>query len=121
MKNPLIPRKVELEEQIAALEKSKTNRLEPLRNWVFEANMAENWVSTDNWLEMKSFLKKIGSNRRLRAQTLTVSFTKPSCLLAENNLAVRSTLDVSARNAGWWRRRELNPRPRLICQPRLHA
>jgi hypothetical protein len=40
LKNPLVPKKVELEEQIAVLEKSKTNRLEPLRNWILEANQA---------------------------------------------------------------------------------
>ena len=121
LKNPLVPRKVELEEQIAVLEKSKTNRLEPLRNWILEANQAEKAVSGDNWLEMKSFLQKVGSNRLLRAQTLTVSFKKPFDLLAENTVAVRSTNDFSAQCARWWRRRELNPRPWQTNQPRLHA
>jgi hypothetical protein len=39
--NPLIQQKVDLEQQAAVLEKEKTNRLEPLRNWVLQANMAE--------------------------------------------------------------------------------
>jgi hypothetical protein len=38
----------------------------------------------------------------LRAQTLTVSFKKPFDLLAETNLAVRSTNDVSQQCSGWW-------------------
>jgi len=42
---------------------------------------------------MKSFLQKVGSNRILRAQTLTVSFIKPWDSLAETHLAVRSTAD----------------------------
>jgi hypothetical protein len=58
----------ELEQHIVTLEKSKTNRLEPLRDFVIEANQAQNWVSEENWLEMKSFLQKVGSNRLLRAQ-----------------------------------------------------
>jgi hypothetical protein len=70
---------------------------------------------------MKSFLQKVGSNRLLRAQTLTVSFKKPFDLLAETNLAVRNTTDVSAQSSDWWRRRELNPRPKSTNQPRLHA
>jgi len=41
-----------------------------------EANTAQNAVNLNNWLEMKSFLQKSGSNRFLRAQTLTVSFKK---------------------------------------------
>ena len=109
LKNPLVPRKVELELEIIVLEKSKANRLEPLKKWVVEANKAEKAVSEDNWLEMKSFLQKVGSNRLLRSQTLTVSFTKPASLLAETNFAVRSTNDVSARNSIWWSRGESNP------------
>jgi len=103
------------------LEKSKGNRLEPLRNWILEANQAEKVVSKDNWLEMKSLLQKVGSNRLLRAQTLTVSFKKPFDSLAETTLAVRSTTDVFSQSSKWWRRRELNPRPKSTCQPRLHA
>src|SRR5947209_7464229 len=52
LKNPLVPHKAELEQQIAALERSKVNRLEPLRKWFFEANQAETTVSENNWLEM---------------------------------------------------------------------
>ena len=108
-KNPFVPKKVELEEQIAVLERSKTNRLEPLRNWILEANQAEKTVSSDNWLEMKSFLQKVGSNRLLRAQTLTVAFKKPFDSLAENTVAVRSTTDISAQSSKWWSRGGSNP------------
>ena len=121
LKNPLVPEKAVLEQQIVAQEQSKANRLEPLRNFIFEANQASKWVQQENWLEMKSFLKKVGSNRLLRAQTLTVSFTKPAYLLAETVLAVQRTTDVSAQCSRWWRRRELNPRPRQMNRPRLHA
>jgi len=111
LKNPLVPRKVELEQQISALETSRTNRLEPLRNWILQANQAQQWVSEDNWVEMKSFLKNVGSNRILHAQTLTVSFKKPWNYLAETTVAVRSTTDVSLQSSRWWRRWELNPSP----------
>jgi hypothetical protein len=93
LKNPFVPKRVELEEQITALELSKANRLEPLRKWVLKANQAGKAVSSDNWLEMKSFLQSVGSNRLLRAQTLTVSFKNPFDLLAETTLAIRNTLD----------------------------
>jgi DNA invertase Pin-like site-specific DNA recombinase len=109
LKNPLVPLKADLEQQIVALERSKLNRLEPLRNWILEANMAEKEVYSDNWLKMKSFLKENGSNRLLRAQTLTVSFKKPFNLLAETVVAVRDLADENSRCSRWWRRRELNP------------
>jgi len=109
LKNPLVPRKVELEQQIIALEKSRANRLEPLRNWILEANRVENTLADQNWLEMKALLTKVGSNRLLHAQTLTVSFKSPWNYLAETNVAVRSTDDVSLRTSRWWRRWELKP------------
>jgi len=116
-----VPKRAELEQQIVALEKSKANRLEPLRNWILEANRAEKAVLSNNWLEMKTFLLSVGSNRLLRAQTLTVSFKKPFDCLAKSTLAARHAPDESMRNKIWWRRRELNPRPWQTNQPRLHV
>ncbi len=116
-----MPLKVGLEQQIVALERSRVNRLEPLRNFILRANTALKWINEDNWSEMKSFLQNVGSNRLLRAQTLTIEFIKPAQLLAETNLAVRRTTDVSERNSKWWTRGELNPRPKSTHQPRLHA
>lgn len=102
LKNPLAVLKADLEQKIGALEGGKANRLEPLRNFILEANKAEKWVKEENWLEMKSFLKKVGSNRLLRAQTLTVSFKKPLNLLAETVLAVRNTNDSFQQSSEWW-------------------
>jgi DNA invertase Pin-like site-specific DNA recombinase len=102
LKNPLVPKKVELEQQIIGLEKSKANRLEPLRNWILEANALNTAVINNDWLEMKSFLQKVGSNRLLRAQTLTVSFKKPFDCLAETTLAIRNTSDFSEQCSRWW-------------------
>jgi len=119
LKNPLIPRKVELESQIIALEKSKANRVEPLQNWILEANHGEKLVSQENFGEMKSFLKKIGLNRIFSDQTLTVSFIKPWDSLAETNLTARDTNDLPAQSAKWWRWRESNPRAPDLREPHL--
>ena len=121
LKNPLVPKKVELERQILALEKSKLDRLEPLRNWILEANQANQLVAEENWSEMKSFLKRVGSNRLLRAQTLTVSFKKPWDSLAETTRAVRVASSFSERTSLWWRRGELNPCPRRRPRKLLHV
>jgi hypothetical protein len=86
-----------------------------------KANAFEKAVLSNDWLEMESFLQSVGSNRLLRAQTLTVSFKKPFDLLAETNRAMRSTNDFFSQSSRWWRRRELNPRPKSTNQPRLHA
>jgi len=38
LKNPLVARKVEFEQQTKALKAIRANRLEPLKNWVLQAN-----------------------------------------------------------------------------------
>jgi len=113
-KNPLMQEKVQLEQKILKLERAKVNRLEPLRNWINEANQAQNWAFTENWTEMKSFLQKVGSNRQLKAKTLSVEFIKPFNSLAETNIFVKQSANVSAQSSNWWRRRELNPRLRTV-------
>jgi site-specific DNA recombinase len=121
LKNPLVPEKVEIEQKIVGLETTKYDRLEPLRNWISEANQANQWLAEENWSEMKSFLKRVGSNRLLRAQTLTVSWNSPWGNLAETNLAVAATGSVSEQTAKWWRRGELNPCPRSCRRKLLHV
>jgi len=121
LKNPLIVQKADLEQQFAKAVKGETSRLEPLKNWVLEANQAGKWVLENNWLEMKSFLQKVGANRLVRSQTLTVSFKKHWIPLAKITVAAHRAVSESERCSLWWRRRELNPRPCQINQPRLHA
>ena len=111
LKNPLIGRKAALDQELIKAERGEASPIEPLKTFICEANQAEKWVSDENWVEMKSFLQKVGLNRLLRAQTLTVSFAKPFNSLAETNLAVREIQSVSEQCSRWWRRRELNPRP----------
>ncbi len=121
MKNPLVARKVEMDEKIALLSGRKANRLEPLRNWISEANTVENTASGSNWPEMKELLQKVGSNRILRETSLTVSFIKPWNSLAKTTVAARCADSDSARSAVWWRRRELNPCPDDSRHRFLHA
>jgi site-specific DNA recombinase len=98
LKNPLVPKKLEIEQKIVGLETTKHDRLEPLRNWILEANQPNQWVAEENWSEMKSFLKRVGSNRLLRAQTLSVSFKKPWNYLARTTVALRGTESLLERN-----------------------
>ena len=119
LKNPLIPKKTELENRLIDLERGRAARLEPLRNWILEANAFEKPVREENWREMASFLKRVGSNRILRAQTVTVSFIKPWDSLAETNFATRADNEFTLTSDKWWRWRELNPRASDLRAPRL--
>jgi len=67
------------------LEKSKANRHEPLRNFILEANTAEKWVSDEDWLKIKEFLQRVGSNRLLCARTLIVAFQETVGFIGRNH------------------------------------
>ena len=121
LKNPMIVQKTILEQNLAKAKKGETSPIEPLKNHILEANQAQKWVFENNLLEMKSFLQKIGLNRQFRSLTLTVTFKKPFDLLAQTTVAANLAASENERNSIWWRRRELNPRPKSTCQPRLHA
>jgi site-specific DNA recombinase len=121
IKNPLVPKRLEIEQKIIALETSRFDRLEPLRAWISEANQAKNWVSENNLSKMRSFLLRASSNRLLHAKTLRVSFVRPWDFLAKTNLAVRDSGTISERTNLMWRRGELNPCPRRYPRKHLHV
>jgi hypothetical protein len=109
LKNPLIVQKADLEQKLAKAEKGQASPIEPLKNLILEANQAQKWGFENNFLEMKSFLQKVGLNREIRSQTLTVSFKKHWCSLAKTTVAANQAASESERNSVWWRRRELKP------------
>ena len=119
LKNPLVPRKVELEVKITALERTRTSRVEPLRNWILEANGLDKAVVEENWAEMKAFLQKAGLNRVFHDQTLTVSFLKPWDSLAQTVAETSGDNEYPHGSEKWWRWRELNPRAPGLRPPRL--
>jgi len=121
LKNPLIVQKAVLEQQLVKVKRGGASPIEPLKNLILTANQAEKWVLNNNWLEMKSFLQNVGLNRQIRSQTLTVSFKKPFDSLAKTTVAANLAASENERNSIWWRRWELNPRPKQTRQPRLHA
>ena len=103
LKNPLIPKKVELDGQMTALEKTRTNRVEPLRNWILEANHGEKLLAQENFGEMKSFLQKVGLNRVFREKSLTVSFIKPWDSLAQTVTNSFADNEYPHGSEKWWR------------------
>ena len=55
LKNPLVTQKVVLEQKIATFRQGSASWLEPMKNWIFQANQPEKWVLDNNWEEMKTF------------------------------------------------------------------
>ena len=69
--------KKSLEEKLSDFERKGTHWLELMRNWIIEANQAENLIRAENLSGMKDFLVDIGSNRRIAAGMLAGEFGKP--------------------------------------------
>ncbi len=76
-----------------------------MRNWIIEANQAENLIKAENLSGMKDFLVDIGSNRRIAAGILAGEFRKPWHFLAEMPLYARGSAARGLRSSSnqiWW-------------------
>ena len=113
-KNKLMAEKKDIEEKLSDFERKGNHWLELVRNWIIEANQAKNFVLENNFSEMKNFIKKIGSNRRILNQRLFVDFKKPwnylYFLSAESRARSAGEAKV-LRNRLMWTWGELNPQP----------
>ena len=104
-KNALMSEKRTLEEKLSDFERKGNHWLELTRNWILEANQAKNFVLENNFSEMKNFIKKIGSNRRIFNQRLFVEFKKPWNYLYFLPAEARAEGEGEAKNGVnrfWW-------------------
>src|SRR3990167_3767182 len=89
-KNVLMAEKKTIEEKLSDFERKGNHWLELMRNWIIEANQAENLIKQENHSGMKDFLVDIGSNRRVVAGMFLVDFKMPWRDLAETSARTRA-------------------------------
>ena len=111
-KNILMGQKKDIEEKLSNFERKGNHWLELVKNWIMEANQVQNMALSQNFAEMKQFLKTVGSNRRIVGGRLNVSFAKPWNWLGEiggknPSSAIRALRNPS--NRVMWTHRESNP------------
>ena len=104
-KQKLLTQKLELEEKIRDFEQKGLSWLEPAREFVLSLNYAEKLRNSENYQEMKTFLKNIGSNHILQNQKLNFDWKIPFNLVAERSEAASKLLTFSR----WCPGRESNP------------
>lgn len=109
LKTPLIVQKAVLQQKLAKTEQGTISPIEPIKKLILQANQAEKWMFENDWLKRKSFLQKVGLNRQIRSQTLTVTFKKRWNSLSQTTVAARCAASESERNSIWWSRGESNP------------
>ena len=81
-KNELIHTKTALLEKKDDFGRKGNNWVEPLKNWILSAHHAKKLASSNDLDEIKSFVEKIGTNRRLSEKTVSWDFKNPFDLLA---------------------------------------
>jgi DNA invertase Pin-like site-specific DNA recombinase len=100
-KNVLTAEKKTLEEKLSDFERKGNRWLELMRNWILEANQAEDMVRKESLGDMKTFLASIGSNRRIASGTLSQSFKSPWSALFNTPHHARSARNFSEDSELW--------------------
>ena len=80
-KDEIIKTKTALLEKKDDFGRKGNNWVEPLRNWIKTAHYAKKLASSNEFDEIKSFVEKIGTNRRLLDRKLIFDFQKPFDLI----------------------------------------
>ncbi len=112
-KQKLLNQKTDISEKITASTQKSDNRFEPLISFLKTTNQAEKITTQENPERIRDFLKKIGSNPRLRDRALSLSLKKPWRVAQKWHLvSLRDTplLAVSGGSENWRRERDSNPR-----------
>lgn len=102
---------MDLQQKLSGFERKGNHWLELVRNWIIEANQAVNLASTENFDEIKSFLKKIGSNQKIENQSLSIFWKSPWDYLAKAHAEGRSPEAQPSRSLKMWTREDSNPLP----------
>ena len=114
-KNILVEQKADLENKLRDFERKGNHWLELLKSWIIDANQSGNLAKTKNFLEMRKFLKTVGSNRILLGKELRIDFEKQYDLLwnlpAEARAFGSREADSKHTNSLWWSQGELHPCP----------
>ena len=80
-KDELIKTKTDLLQKKSDFGRKGNNWIEPLRDWIKTAHHAEKLASSKDFYEIKIFVEKIGTNRRLLDKKVFLDFEKPFDLI----------------------------------------
>ncbi len=89
-KNKVLAHKIDLEQKLKDFEAKGNRWLERTRNLISSAKDAGNTASEENYDAKKNFVAKVGSNRLLRDQKVSLSFKNNWQMLADFHTTPRS-------------------------------
>ena len=77
-KDKLLKQKVSLAQKLDSARHGRKNWVEPLREWILDTKKAALLASSDNFHEIRDFVRKVGTNPIMRDRSVSVSFCPPS-------------------------------------------
>ena len=80
-KNELVQTKTDLNKRKSDFGRKGNNWIEPLKKWIIDANYAKKLALSKDFMEIKSFTEKIGTNRRLLSRKTEFEFVRPFDLI----------------------------------------
>jgi hypothetical protein len=83
-KDELIKTKTDFNQKKSIFGRKGNNWVEPLRNWIKDAHHAEKLAFSKDFMEIKSFVEKIGTNRQLLDKKILFAFQLPWDLPAKH-------------------------------------
>jgi hypothetical protein len=104
-KNVLEEQKATLEEKLDNFSRTSDQWLKLTKNWVLTANTAAKLAKSNDFSEMKYFLKKIGSNPSLSSGQLQLHLENPWIYLQELHAQSRTNgtaLNKKFESSVWW-------------------
>jgi hypothetical protein len=85
IKEELMKEKLLLNQRKQDFEQKRKNWIEPLRSFILDTKKAKNLASSDDYYEIKEFVRKVGTNSQLFNKSVSFSFIPPFDFLAKIN------------------------------------
>ena len=89
--------KTDLQRRKSDFGRKGNNWIEPLREWILAAHHAEKLASSNEFDEIKSFVEKIGTNRRLLSKKVGWDWSGVWRIVAENQNKIPPARERSER------------------------
>ena len=99
-KEELLKTKIALEQQKTDFGRKGNNWIEPLKEWILSAHQAEKFAFSNDFSEMKFFVKKIGTNHQLFDKKVAWRLKVPYTILANYKKQIDEATPPEWRGSG---------------------
>jgi len=117
-KAELIGEKKAIQEKLEVFRKKDYDRFTPVIDFFAEASHVGELAEKGKPEEIRDFVKKTGSNFRIRDKKIAVEYKNPWRILHNFLSRPAGKNEKNAESPDWWRRRDSHPGPYTACRNR---